>query len=285
MDFVIEAEKFGIPQARHRVILLGIREDIFRKGIKPNILTEERRVSLYKILNLPSLRSGLSRGTYDENDWLRALREFPLPETKDEIFKIGGQTVLENLFDSIKKIKVPKEGMGGDFVGKKPVKIIEPVLDDWFADHRINGVFNHSARTHMKSDLHRYLYAACFSKHKFRSPKIFEFPEILKPNHKNKDTGHFDDRFRVQLTGKPACTITSHISKDGHYYIHPDPGQCRSLTVREAARIQTFPDNYFFCGNRTEQYVQVGNAVPPLLAYKIAEIVKGVLEEAFEYSG
>ncbi len=158
---------------------------------------------------------------------------------------------------------------------------------DWFLDSRIGGVCNSATRSHIEEDLYRYFYSSCFGQVHGCSPRLADFPEALYPDHRNvtRPLGHdnFADRFRVQLKHLPSTTVVSHIAKDGHYYIHYDPGQCRSLTVREAARLQTFPDNYFFCGNRTHQYTQIGNAVPPLLAIQIAGIAYNVLAEGQQY--
>ena len=140
----------------------------------------------------------------------------------------------------------------------------------------------------MLEDLHRYLFVSCYGAAVGESPRLRDFPTSLLPKHGNVSralrSDNFADRFRVQLRDEPATTVVSHLSRDGHYFIHFDPTQCRSLTVREAARLQTFPDNYFFCGNRGAQYRQVGNAVPPWLARQIAYAIAPVFLEAEESS-
>lgn len=267
-DFIIKAEDYGIPQKRHRVIILGIRKDIFEGP--PEILNKREVVVVDKVLKsgLPKVRSGLSKEPDSKENWKRIFKDFESIGFRESV-----NFHLRKFIKSLaKNIIVPQQDRGDEFIGYQP-DIDYREEYDWFIDKRLKGVCNHSTRSHLREDLYRYLFASSYAKVEKKSPKLSDFPKTLLPRHKSANDNKFMDRFRVQLWGEPARTITSHIAKDGHYYIHPDPAQCRSLTVREAARIQTFPDNYFFCGPRTSQYTQVGNAVPPLLAKQIAKIV------------
>lgn len=276
-DYIVKCEQYGIPQARHRVILLGIREDL--ASFLPNVLKTEDFVGTESVLNgLPELRSGLSREIDSQDAWLQRVAGIAEQQWVKTSAEKYGQDFYNRLITVLNSPVHALHDRGHDvFVPCKPT--ISERLKWWYLDSRIKGVCNHSTRGHIFDDIQRYLFASCFAQHNGTSARLQEYPPELLPNHKNATSGHFNDRFRVQAFGRPSSTITSHISKDGHYYIHPDPRQCRSLTVREAARLQTFPDNYFFCGNRTQQYVQVGNAVPPLLAFKIAKIVHSFLKQ------
>lgn len=279
-SFIIEAEKYGIPQARHRVILLGIALD--ENGNIPfyEHLKEGDPVSVIQAIgSLPKLRSKLSRGADSQEAWYKAVAD----EVDDLLHhaELEDGKLIEPLRATRQALFNAPRNSGGERVRKEQGQGNTgiPFLDAWYQDANIKYWMSHDARSHMQSDLRRYAFASTVAEHNKYSPKghqQFSLPG-LAPAHKNWESGKFSDRFRVQLAGLPATTITSHISKDGHYFIHYDPAQCRSLTVREAARLQTFPDNYYFEGNRTQQYHQVGNAVPPLLAYKIAKIVYDVV--------
>ena len=130
----------------------------------------------------------------------------------------------------------------------------------------------HVARTNLERDREIYRLAAQLWKNEHKRLKYTDIPAALA-THNNRTS--FLDRFKVVADDLPAShTMVAHISKDGHYYIHPDPGQARSLSVREAARVQSFPDNYYFEGSRTAAFRQIGNAVPPLLAKTIADALK-----------
>lgn len=287
--YLIRSEKYGIPQKRHRVILLGIREDI---NVKPDILKEAKEpITLSDVIkDLPKVRSGLNRSfiksiftdgkkkrTYEKEIDSNQRWEELINQFRNEIIAWNGFAKDY----STKKIIAPRLGTGAEFVKcNTPSK--ENPLYKWYHDNNLNGVSNHESRSHLVQDLKRYMFSSMFTVTNNRFPRLHEYEEHsteLMPDHENVKSGKFADRFRVQLKDQPATTVTSHISKDGHYFIHYDADQCRSLTVREAARIQTFPDNYLFCGSRTAQYHQVGNAVPPYLAMKISNVVFKIFKE------
>lgn len=279
-DAVVRAEEHGVPQARHRVILIGVRCDLDLPGPAP--LEKVKPVPAGDVLGgLPAIRSGFSRKGDSDEAWARFLRgQRKHRWATTGALSRGGAGLTDRIACTIDSIDAHPHGRGAEFI-RTTANV--RAHRNWYLDRRVNGVINHTSRGHMEQDLCRYLYAACFAQELDKSPLLRDFPVDLLPDHASAGAaieagGNFEDRFRVQLATRPATTVVSHISKDGHYYIHPDPLQCRSLTVREAARLQTFPDNYYFCGPRTAQYVQVGNAVPPLLAHQIASRVHQILQ-------
>ena len=139
-----------------------------------------------------------------------------------------------------------------------------------------DNVTHHEARPNIQRDLDIYKIVVDKWNNERRRLKYTDLPEHLI-THKNLTS--FLDRFKVVAGNEHySHTIVAHISKDGHHYIHPDISQNRSITVREAARIQSFPDNYFFEGPRTSNFVQIGNAVPPLMAEKLGDWFRKRLE-------
>lgn len=286
-DYLIKSENYGVPQKRHRVILLGIREDI---QVKPDTLSvNDEPITLGDVIgDLPKIRSELNRSflkseTIKKDGKEKKKRFYEKVSDSDKNWKelinsFRSEIISWNGFAkdySSNKVSTPVNGIGSEFVECETPSESNP-LYKWYNDSNLNGVANHESRSHLVQDLKRYMFSSMFTSTYERFPRLHEYEEHsheLLPDHDNVKSGKFADRFRVQLPDQPATTVTSHISKDGHYFIHYDADQCRSLTVREAARIQTFPDNYLFCGSRTAQYHQVGNAVPPFLSKQIAQIV------------
>lgn len=131
---------------------------------------------------------------------------------------------------------------------------------------------DHICRKHNATDVERY---SEMSRHEWT------FAELLRnrPDLHHTHARLFDNSYVVQFWDQPSRTIIAHLVKDGNQFIHPDPEQGRTLTVREAARLQSFPDDFVFCGSRGEQFRQIGNAVPPLFAEALADSMLKALRE------
>jgi DNA (cytosine-5)-methyltransferase 1 len=245
-EFTIRCEELGIPQARHRIIFLGVRHDLVSK-LSPIPKAKPQTVE-QTISHRPTMRS------YDsKNDsmakWLNQAKTDYL--TFEKVARAKG---LYRLADTL----------GG-------------YTDSTIDFHDPFAIPNHNARRHMSSDISRYrLLASCVQSEVLTNAELLD-AFSLAPEHANwSQKTKFVDRFTVQKRDSVSKTVVSHIAKDGHYYIHYDPLQARSLSVREAADLQTFPDDFIFCGNVTQQYTQVGNAVPPKLAATIGALIKDV---------
>jgi len=233
-DFIIKSEQYGIPQARHRVILLGVRSDI--SGTPNQLKKPSSGITIEQVIgNLPKLRSGLSKNKErDSSEVIHDELYHMLHKAEYKGTKIAVE--LSTIIGKIAKNRL-KKGQNAIKITKTSYKNMPTDLAGWYRESWKGGICNHEARGHMDSDLARYLFCTVYAKINKsedgvrHSPRLNDFPEVLLPNHKNAKSGKFVDRFKVQEKGLPATTITCHISKDGHYYIHYDPLQCRSLTV------------------------------------------------------
>lgn len=168
---------------------------------------------------------------------------------------------VNDLFFDLPPLEINQEKNHYGNICTKVLRDLKLRNDDW------DILTQHHARFSNDNDLS--IYRICQNELINNNNKIcyHDLPEHLKTHNNQKD---FQDRFKVINGNKKSHTVVAHIAKDGHHYIHPDINQTRSITVREAARIQSFPDNYFFESSRTAAFTQIGNAVPPLMAESIA---------------
>lgn len=235
-DFIVRAEEFGVPQRRHRVIIVGLRSDLANRAPRAGIEIPGTLRTVHDVIGtMPELRSSISRGQDSTASWKREVIDAArllaeISRTRED------QALREALLAVAVRLKAKEPALRANLRLPPEYGSSNDALMRWLERPELRALAQHETRSHMAADLGRYLFAAVFGALHRYSPKATDFPWALSPDHKNWNTGVFSDRFRVQIAGEPSTTVTSHISKDGHYFIHPDPMQCRSLTVREAAR-------------------------------------------------
>jgi len=270
----------------------------FLKRYKPTFFVFENVTGLlsardeYGRLYLDSMRKLFFSCGYETEFKVLSSEDYGVLQSRKRIILVGkkGKTTgfypepvqwnphvkVREVFEDLPKIKA-----GDGITGPCRVK---PYCRKWHIDAGIKNKDNlpvtfHQARPNNEQDLEIYRIAVNLWNTSHARLEYNTLPNRLKTHH-NRDS--FNDRFKVVASDLPfSHTIVAHIEKDGHYYIHPDLKQNRSITPREAARLQSFPDDYYFESStgiprRSPAFRQIGNAVPVLLAEKIARKIKEV---------
>ena len=193
--------------------------------------------------------------------------ELEYPDFSEQEIKYS---TLSSIFSDLPKLQNGQGSLG-------PVRYAKPSTEYLERTELRNGIdftTQHIARPHNDNDLEIYRIAVNLLN---EEGKRLNYAELPKRLIKHKNLKSFTNRFQVVKPDGISHTVVAHIAMDGHYYIHPDITQNRSISVREAARIQSFPDDFFFEGCRTAAFKQIGNAVPPLMAEGIALKIKEML--------
>ncbi len=247
----------------------------------PGILSAANGVYLKKILN------AVQEAGYELGYEVLNSKDFGVLQDRKRVIMIGWKkelnlaypkfeasapiyTIINDLFSDLPKIKSGFGDLG-------PMKYSGPTTEYLESTGIRNGIdftTQHISRPNNENDLEIYKIAVSKWVNEGKRLNYAELPENLI---KHSNTTSFTNRFQVVNHKGISHTVVAHIAMDGHYYIHPDIQQNRSISVREAARIQSFPDDFYFESSRTAAFKQIGNAVPVLMAAGIAKKIREMI--------
>jgi DNA (cytosine-5)-methyltransferase 1 len=222
---------------------------------------------------------------YEVYDKILDASDFGVLQTRKRVIIIGWRAKYDSGFPELTKYEkkwtswdifsdLPTLSPGDEFIRANYTSKTTSYLSHFHLRNGVDFVTDNVVRPHNKRDLEIYKIAIEKWQDEKKRLKYSDLPKRLR-THKNNDS--FLDRFKVIDGGGIPHTVVAHIAKDGHYYIHPDINQCRSISIREAARIQSFSDDFIFEGSRSSRLKQIGNAVPPLMASAIAQKIKRLI--------
>lgn len=238
-------------------------------------------------LLFPKIRTAFIECGYDIEYKIINSKDFDVPQSRERLIICGAKNNYSNLsklffsklseykspshrtvFDAFQDLPLLKSGEENNTYRSTPSTYIH----SYYRQLSNIPLTQNIARPNNERDLEIYRQVN-LAKQNGKNLKYYEIDKTLR-THRHNDK--FLDRFKSLSWNTQSHTIVAHIAKDGHHYIHPDINQNRSITVREAARLQGFPDDYYFLYSRTSAFTQIGNAVPPILSQKFSKVISEI---------
>ena len=232
---------------------------------------------------LPRMKKEFEEAGYSLGYEVLNTKNYGVPQSRERLIIFGvmneKKELIQEFFKNLKKyeenevdVKTAFQGLpslrAGE-VNNSYTNLSNDYVEQNFLQDSKTPLTQNIARPNNSNDLAIYKIVAEAKK----NGKNIKYSELDSKLKTHKHTDKFLDRFKALSWNSPSHTVVAHISKDGHHYIHPDTKQNRSITVREAARLQGFPDNYYFLDSRTSAFTQIGNAVPPIFSKKMADAI------------